>query len=205
MITRLQPLSLVSFLLLGISVACGPAPGTGGSPGGEVSLPPEVASARTPEEVLEAILALGRSRPGRLSPEAWDRAEKAIRAYLPPLEGRLDGDRWRVIYTDLPRADYLAVDLMDGSGDESRRRAWFHLVYLPEPLPGEELAGEPLAGFPTSGQPGRYLRLRAGKIDLLAVPEVPELRSDESLRELVSRFDLQGLAALEPERFRDSS
>lgn len=202
MTVRLEPLVTVSVLVLGTSiVGCASEPESREKveARAEDLLPPELASARTPVEELEIVLALGRSRPGRLPVEAWNRAEEAIRAFLPPLEGALEGASWRVIYTDLPRADYLAVDLMDGTSDEAERRAWFHLVYLPDPLPGEPFDGEPLAGFPTSGEPGRYLRLRAGTIDLLAVPEEPGLAEEESLRELVSRFDLEGLAALEPD------
>ena len=201
MSARQEILTALCALLLGF-------PGVGCAPGSETrddaardeeSLPPEVTSARTPEEVLERILALGGGRPGTLPVEAWERAEQATLSFLPPLEGTLQGASWRVTYTDLPRADYLAVDLMEGTEAAADRRAWFHVVYLPEPIPGEPYDAEPLQGFPTAGEPGRYLRLRAGEIDLLAVPESPELRSEDALRDLVGRFDLKALAALTPQ------
>lgn len=198
---RLVLLSRLRAPVLGATIAlvgllgCGePSAAPGPTAGVEEAepLPPSVAALASPEERLAAILALG-DEPGRLPLAAWTEAEEALRGYLPTVAK--EGRSWRIVYTDLPAGDYLAFDLLDGEGDEAPRLAWFHLLFRPAPLSGDRFDGEPMRGFATDERPGRYLRVRLGDLELLAVPESEELRG-RGLRELVGRFDLEGLARL---------
>jgi hypothetical protein len=166
-----------------------------GEPGAadEEPLPAAVAALASPDERLAAILVLG-DEPGRLPSAAWREAESALASYLPSVTA--EGLSWRVIYTDLPAGDFLAIDLLEGEGDLAPRRAWLHLLYRPAPFPDERFDGRPIRGFSTVEVPGRYLRVQLGELELLAVPDAAAMRTEVALRELVGRLDLEGLARL---------
>ena len=81
-----------------------------------------------PVSRLSTLLRQG-ARPGELTAEERGEAERLLLAMLPALDGPLAGHRWRVAYDDLPQADFVSVDLMQGDGDAAPRAMWFHILW----------------------------------------------------------------------------
>jgi hypothetical protein len=135
------------------------------------------------------------AQPGGLSLEQQGEVESLILQVLPEAAGDLDGHRWRVTYIDLPRAGFVAIDLMEEEGDAAPRAAWFHLFYRsPQAAPSEPYS-ERLGPYPARHEPGELLFVQAGRVELRAVPESDRLEEPGRLEELVQAFDLELLAS----------
>ena len=156
----------------------------------------EQTTAANPVERLSALLRQG-ARPGELSAQERDEAERLLLAMLPALNGPLAGYRWRVAYDDLPQADFVSVDLMQGDGDAAPRAMWFHLFWRGT-LPASERAAWALrlGRWPARGVEGHHLFVRLGGLELRAVADAPEYRDAGRLRSVLERFDLDAFARL---------
>src|SRR6185503_18510876 len=98
----------------------------------------ERAAAANPVERLSTLLRQG-ARPGELTADERAEAERLLLGMLPALSGPLAGYRWRVAYDDLPQADFVSVDLLQGDGEAAPRAMWFHLFWRGT-LPASEQA-----------------------------------------------------------------
>lgn len=181
--------TLPGILLVGCLVgSCGASPPS-----------PELPDASDPAVAVDPIPRLGEllrrgAQPGQLEPGERREVEELVPLVLPEIAGDLAGHRWRVDYIDLPRADFVAVDLMSGEGEEAPRAAWIHIFYRsPEARPREPYSGS-LGPYPARGVPGEYLFVQAGSVEVRAVAEAPELREPGRLEELLERFELETLA-----------
>jgi len=137
------------------------------------------------------------ARPGELTAGERAEAERLLLGMLPALSGPLAGCRWRVAYDDLPQADFVSVDLMQGDGEAAPRAMWFHLFWR-----GAEPAGElglwplRLGRWPARGVEGHHLFVRLGGLELRAVADAPEYREAGRMRAVLDRFDLDAFARL---------
>ena len=156
----------------------------------------EQAAAANPVERLSTLLRQG-ARPGELTADERAEAERLLLAMLPALSGPLNGYRWRVAYDDLPQADFVSVDLMQGDGEAAPRAMWFHLFWR-----GAEPVGElglwplRLGRWPARGVEGHHLFVRLGGLELRAVADAPEYRDAARMRAVLERFDLDAFARL---------
>jgi hypothetical protein len=134
---------------------------------------------------------------GELSKAEREEAERLVQRFLPPLTGPLAGYRWRVAYDDLPKGDFISIDLMHGEGDKAPRAMWFHLFWH-GPLAPAELPAWPerVGEWPARGVEGHHLFVRVGGVELRAVAEAAEYRDPQRIRSVVERFDLRSLAKL---------
>jgi hypothetical protein len=177
---RLSPLLV---LVLAVAVAaCGPHR--------------ERTTATSPVQRLSTLLREG-ARPGELTAKERDEAERLVLAMLPALDGPLAGYRWRVAYDDLPQADFVSVDLMQGDGEAAPRAMWFHLFWRGA-LPASEQAAWALrlGRWPARGMEGHHLFVRLGGLELRAVADAPEYRDPRRMRAVLDRFDLDAFARL---------
>jgi hypothetical protein len=156
----------------------------------------ERAAAANPVERLSTLLRQG-ARPGELTAEERAEAERLLLAMLPALSGPLAGYRWRVAYDDLPQADFVSVDLMQGDGEAAPRAMWFHLFWRGT-LPASEQAAWALrlGRWPARGVEGHHLFVRLGALELRAVADAPEYRDAGRMRSVLERFDLAAFARL---------
>ena len=100
-------------------------------------------------------------------------------------------------YDDLPDGDFVSVDLVHGPEETSPRAMWFHLFWRGEPAAAERAAlAKQLGRWPARGVDGHHLFVRVGAVELRAVAEAEEFRSDERIRGVVEAFDLEGLSRL---------
>ncbi len=186
---RLLPLGAFALALLGVAslVACRrsperPAAGTGAG-GGRASR-------------LSQLLRQG-ARPGQLTAAERVEAERLVGRLLPPLTGPLAGFRWRVAYDDLPEADFVSIDLMEGDGENAPRAVWLHLLWRGA-LPAAERAAWALrlGRWPARGVEGHHLFVRLGGVELRAVADAADYRDPQRLRAVLERFDLDALSRL---------
>ncbi len=156
----------------------------------------EAAAAADPMTRLSALLRKG-AQPGELTAEEREDAERLLLGMLPALDGPLAGCRWRVAYDDLPQADFVSVDLMQGEGDRAPRAMWFHLFWRGG-LPAAERAvwTSRLGRWPARGVEGHHLFVRLGGLELRAVADAPEYREAARIRGVLERFDLDAFARL---------
>jgi hypothetical protein len=178
-----RALSLLALLVLALAAgACGPHR--------------EQTTAANPVARLSTLLRQG-ARPGELTAKERNEAERLLLAMLPALNGPLAGYRWRVAYDDLPQADFVSVDLMQGDGEAAPRAMWFHLFWR-----GAEPVGElglwplRLGRGPARGVEGHHLFVRLGGLELRAVADAPEYRDAQRMRAVLDRFDLDAFARL---------
>lgn len=157
---------------------------------------PKDTGATGPAARLSELLRKG-SRPGELTAAEREEAERLLLAALPKLSGPLAAYRWRVAYDDLPEADFVSIDLMQGDGEAAPRAVWFHLFWR-GPLGAAERDAWPLrlGSFPARGVEGHHLFVRLGSIELRAVADAKEYRDRERLRSAIERIDLDALARL---------
>jgi hypothetical protein len=153
-------------------------------------------AATDPLSRLSTLLRKG-AQPGELTAEERGEAERLLLAMLPALDGALAGYRWRVAYDDLPKADFVSIDLMQGDGDAAPRAMWFHLFWRGG-LPATEQAAwtSRLGRWPARGVEGHHLFVRLGGLELRAVADAPEYREATRIRGVLERFDLAALARL---------
>jgi hypothetical protein len=145
---------------------------------------------------LSALMRQG-TRPGELTADERAEAERLLERMLPALQGPLVGHRWRIAYVDLPKADFVSVDLMDGDGETAPRAMWFHVFWRGELQPREREAWPLRLGrWPAQGLEGHHLFVRAGGLELRAVADAAEYRDAGRMRALLERFDLDRLARL---------
>jgi hypothetical protein len=145
---------------------------------------------------LSTLLRQG-ARPGELSAHDRGEAERLLLGMLPALSGPLAGYRWRVVYDDLPEADFVSVDLMQGDGDAAPRAMWFHLFWRGALTAAEQPAWALRLGrWPARGVEGHHLFVRVGGLELRAVADASEYRDAERMRAVLERFDLDRLARL---------
>ena len=156
----------------------------------------KTATAADPVSRLSALLRKG-AQPGELTADEREDAERLLLGMLPALDGPLAGYRWRVAYDDLPHADFVSVDLMQGDGDRAPRAMWFHLFWRGG-LPAAERAAwtNRLGRWPARGVEGHHLFVRLGGLELRAVADAPEYREAARIRGVLERFDLDALARL---------
>ncbi|HXT19681.1 MAG TPA: hypothetical protein VN923_02920 [Thermoanaerobaculia bacterium] len=152
--------------------------------------------AADPVSRLSTLLRRG-AQPGELTAEERADAERLLLAMLPALDGPLAGYRWRVAYDDLPRADFVSVDLMKADGDAAPRAMWFHLFWR-GPLPASERAMWTLrlGRWPARGLEDHHLFVRLGGLELRAVADAADYRQAARIRGVLERFDLERLARL---------
>ena len=178
-----RPLRLLALLVLALGAgACG--------------APRQQVTAANPVARLSTLLRQG-ARPGELTAKERDEAERLLLAMLPALNGPLAGCRWRVAYDDLPEADFVSVDLMQGDGEAAPRAMWFHLFWRGT-LPASEHAAWALrlGRWPARGLEGHHLFVRLGGLELRAVADAPEYRDARRMRSVLERFDLDAFARL---------
>lgn len=145
---------------------------------------------------LSELLRRG-ARPGELSADERGEVERLLVAVLPKLAGPLAGYHWRVAYDDLPEADFVSVDLLDGEGDEAPRAMWFHLFWRGELAAAERDAWTLRLGrWPARGIEGHHLFVRLGGVELRAVADAQEYRDPRRIRAVLESFDLEALARL---------
>ncbi|HXT51173.1 MAG TPA: hypothetical protein VN811_09035 [Thermoanaerobaculia bacterium] len=156
----------------------------------------ERAAAANPVERLSTLLRQG-ARPGELTADERAEAERLLLGMLPALSGPLAGYRWRVAYDDLPQADFVSVDLLQGDGEAAPRAMWFHLFWRGT-LPASEQAAWALrlGRWPARGVEGHHLFVRLGGLELRAVADAPEYRDAGRMRSVLERFDLDAFAQL---------
>ena len=153
-------------------------------------------AAATPVERLSTLLRQG-ARPGELTAREREEAERLLLAMLPALSGPLAGCRWRVAYDDLPQADFVSVDLMQGDGEAAPRAMWFHLFWRGTLPAGERPAWALRLGrWPARGIEGHHLFVRLGALELRAVADAPEYRDARRMRAVLERFDLDAFSRL---------
>jgi hypothetical protein len=157
----------------------------------------EQTTAANPVARLSTLLRQG-ARPGELTAGERGEAERLLLAMLPALDGPLAGYRWRVAYDDLPEADFVSVDLMQGQGEAAPRAMWFHLFWRGGALAASEQAAWALrlGRWPARGIEGHHLFVRLGGLELRAVADAPEYRDARRMRSVLERFDLDALARL---------
>ena len=156
----------------------------------------EQAAAANPVERLSTLLRQG-ARPGELTAEERAEAERLLLGMLPALSGPLNGYRWRVAYDDLPQADFVSVDLMQGDGEAAPRAMWFHLFWRgTEPVGELRLWPLRLGRWPARGVEGHHLFVRLGGLELRAVADAAEYRDAQRMRSVLERFDLDAFARL---------
>jgi len=156
----------------------------------------QAAVSANPVTRLSTLLRQG-AKPGELTAAERAEAERLLLAMLPALSGPLAGYRWRVAYDDLPQADFVSVDLMQGDGEAAPRAMWFHLFWRGA-LPAVEQPAWALrlGRWPARGVEGHHLFVRLGGLELRAVADAPEYRDAGRMRAVLERFDLDALARL---------
>ncbi len=154
------------------------------------------AVAANPVTRLSTLLRQG-AQPGELTAAERAEAERLLLAMLPALSGPLAGYRWRVAYDDLPQADFVSVDLMQGDGEAAARAMWFHLFWRGALPAAEQPAWALRLGrWPARGVEGHHLFVRLGGLELRAVADAAEYRDARRMRAVLERFDLDALARL---------
>jgi hypothetical protein len=152
--------------------------------------------AANPVTRLSTLLRQG-AKPGELTAAERAEAERLLLAMLPALSGPLAGYRWRVAYDDLPQADFVSVDLMQGEGEAAPRAMWFHLFWRGVLPAAEQPAWALRLGrWPARGVEGHHLFVRLGGLELRAVADAAEYRDAGRMRAVLERFDLDALAQL---------
>jgi len=133
------------------------------------------------------------AEPGALTVEEVATLDGALAAVLPPLEGPLAGHRWEVRYVDLPRGDFVEVELLRGRGWKEERALWGQIALAPggagtlEGLP-------PIADPAWAGGGGTvYLTEQRGAWIVTLVGIAEALRSTAALQRVADAFDWQQL------------
>jgi hypothetical protein len=153
-------------------------------------------AAADPRQRLSQLLRRG-AQPGELTVEERAEVERLLLPLLPPTEGELAGYRWRVAYDDLPEADFVSLDLLEGPGETAARAMWFHLFWRGE-MPAAEGARftRQLGSWPARGVDDHHLFVRVGTVELRAVADRDDFRSAERIQRVLEAFDLETLSRL---------
>jgi hypothetical protein len=149
-----------------------------------------------PVQRLSQLLRRG-AQPGELTVEERAEVERLLVPLLPPTEGALAGYRWRVAYDDLPEADFVSLDLLEGPGDTAPRALWCHLFWRGEAAAAERARfTRELGPWPARGVDDHHLFVRVGTVELRAVADRDDFRSTERIEEVLEAFDLDALSRL---------
>jgi hypothetical protein len=180
---RRRPLSVVLLSIIALLAGCRREP-------------PAEPVATDPEARLSQLLRRG-AQPGELTLAEREEVERLLLPLLPASEGDLAGYTWRVIYNDLPGADFVAVDLLQGEGSAASRAMWFHLFWRRAGNDGDLAAyRKAVDRWPARGVDGHHLFVRAGRVELRAVADRDDFRDAARIEAVVAGFDLAALSRL---------
>jgi len=151
-----------------------------------------------PEEL--ARLWRAAAAPGvRLGTAEHQRLEQSLRAVLPRLQGELAGFEFEVAYNDFETPDDLfSVRLVRPNSGDGDTLMWFQLTLRPAASwrERERFGPQVLGPYRGRGFTGEQLDLWVGEVVVRAVAVHPGFRTDDRLRGILERFDLEMIAAL---------
>lgn len=145
-------------------------------------------------EELSKLLREGATEGVTLEENRREHLEQLLLNVLPDHNDIGDDKEWKVVYHDMDEGDFFQVDLKKKGDTSFDRFVWFHILYKNETP--EFYGSEDFGPYRGMGAEDVHYFILVGNIEIRAIADSDEYKSDEKIKGLLRAFKLKQIEQL---------